>query len=119
MLAAQCRATRTWRLSEAVLAGHSGEIAERDLRTQTGEAGGNPEAGWRRGAKAWHPDAPRIIHLIQFALGMMDEGARNLPPIFADVDQQRRQWRWRVARLVCVAPLRQRRARSSNGRPTS
>ena len=54
MSAAQCRATRTWRLSEAALAGHSGEIAERDLRTQTGEAGGNPETGWR-GAKAWHP----------------------------------------------------------------
>src|SRR5580704_7266389 len=54
MSAAQCRATRTWRLSEAALAGHSGEIAERDLLTQTGEAGGNPEAGWRRGAKAWH-----------------------------------------------------------------
>src|SRR6478609_5914447 len=28
----------------------------RDLRTETGETGGNPEAGWRRGAKAWHPN---------------------------------------------------------------
>src|ERR1700732_4342698 len=46
-----------WRLSEAALAGHSGAIAERDLRTETGEAGGNPEAGWRRGAKAWHPNS--------------------------------------------------------------
>ena len=27
-----------------------------DLRTETGKAGGNPEAGWRRGAKAWHPN---------------------------------------------------------------
>src|ERR1700694_5107869 len=45
-----------WRLSEAALASHSGAIAERDLRTETGEAGGNPEAGWRRGAKAWHPN---------------------------------------------------------------
>src|SRR6478736_5230253 len=61
MLAAQCRATRTWRLSEAVLAGHSGEIAERDLRTQTGEAGGNPETGWR-GAKAWHPNRAGSLH---------------------------------------------------------
>src|SRR6266436_3799943 len=26
-----------WRLSEAALAGHSGAIAERDLRTETGE----------------------------------------------------------------------------------
>jgi Retron-type reverse transcriptase len=25
---------------------HSGAIAERDLRTETGETGGNPEAGW-------------------------------------------------------------------------
>jgi hypothetical protein len=39
----------------AALAGHSGTIAERNLRTETGEAGGNPEAGWRRGTKAWHP----------------------------------------------------------------
>ena len=31
--------------SEAALAGHSGAIVERDLRTETGEAGGNPEAG--------------------------------------------------------------------------
>src|SRR6516164_1031742 len=38
------------------LAGHSGAIAERDLRTETGKTGGNPEAGWRRGAKAWHPN---------------------------------------------------------------
>src|SRR5271169_1212965 len=38
------------------LAGYSGAIAERDLRTETGEAGGNPKAGWRRGAKAWHPN---------------------------------------------------------------
>src|SRR5438445_9058153 len=42
--------------SEAALAGHSGAIVERDLRTETGEAGGNPEAGWRRGAKAWYPN---------------------------------------------------------------
>src|SRR3984885_8825865 len=34
---------------------HSGAIAERYLRTETGEAGGNPEAG-RRGAKASHPN---------------------------------------------------------------
>src|SRR5207247_4453572 len=46
----------TWRLSEAALAGHSGAIAERDLRTETGKAGGNPEAGWRWGAKAWRPN---------------------------------------------------------------
>src|ERR1700676_1417749 len=32
-----------WRLSEAALAGHSGAIAERDLRTKTGETGGNPK----------------------------------------------------------------------------
>src|SRR5262249_18047596 len=31
------------------------QIAEGDLRTETGEAGGNPEAGWW-GAQAWHPN---------------------------------------------------------------
>src|ERR1700739_2254927 len=41
---------------ETALAGHSGAIAEGDLRTETGETGGNPEAGWGRGAKAWHPN---------------------------------------------------------------
>jgi hypothetical protein len=40
---------------------HSGAIAERDLRTETGEAGGNPEAG-RRGAKAWHPNRAGSLH---------------------------------------------------------
>ena len=74
---------------------------------------------WQTGkTPARHSDAPRIIHLIQVALGMMDEAAWSLPPIFADVDQQRCQSQWRMACLVCVAPLRQRRARSSNGRPT-
>src|SRR3977135_3146487 len=43
------------------LAGHSGAIAERDLRTETGEAGGNPEAG-RRGAQAWHPNRAGSLH---------------------------------------------------------
>src|SRR5256714_8573774 len=52
----------TWRLSEAVLAGHSGAIAERDLRTETGATGGNPEAGWRRGAKAWHSNRAGSLH---------------------------------------------------------
>src|SRR5258708_33912203 len=37
------------------MGGNSGAIAERDLRTEAGETGGNPEAGWR-GAKAWHPN---------------------------------------------------------------
>src|SRR6266851_4492488 len=43
------------------LAGHSGAIAERDLRTETGEAGGNPETGWRD-AKAWHPNRAGSLH---------------------------------------------------------
>src|SRR5260370_3161743 len=51
----------TWRLSETALAGHSGAIAERDLRAETGETGGNPEAG-RRGAKAWHPNRAGSLH---------------------------------------------------------
>src|ERR1700686_4352140 len=52
----------TWRLSEAALAGHSGAIAERDLRTETGETGGNPKAGWRRDAKAWHSNRAGSLH---------------------------------------------------------
>ena len=53
---------RLGRLSEAALAGHSGAIAERDLRTETGATGGNPEAGWRRGAKAWHSNRAGSLH---------------------------------------------------------
>src|SRR5580700_1418520 len=41
---------------------HSGAIAERDLRTEAGETGGNPEAGWRRDAKAWHPNRAGSFH---------------------------------------------------------
>jgi len=66
-------------------------IAERDLRTETGEAGGNPKAGRRRGAKAWHPDALGIMHLIQFALGMLNGDDLSWRPIFASVDRQRRR----------------------------
>ena len=40
-------------------------------------------------ASVGHSDAPRIMHLIQFAFGMMDEDARSLLSIFADVDQRR------------------------------
>jgi hypothetical protein len=32
-------------------------------------------------------DAPRIMHLKQFALGMMDEDVRSLPPILAAAGQ--------------------------------
>src|SRR5258708_4108536 len=89
----------------------------RKLLPPAGAARRYSEGKWWHQAVG-HSDAPRIIHLIQFALGMMDEDARNLPPIFADVDQQCYQSRWRMAHLVCAAPLRQRRARSSSGRPT-
>ena len=89
----------------------------RELLSSAGTAGRDSKSEWRA-ATVGYSDAPRIIHLIQFALGMMDEDARNLPPIFADVDQQCYQSQWRMAHLVCAAPLRQRRARSSSGRPT-
>ena len=49
--------------------GHSGAIAERDLRTETGEAGGNSEAGWRWGAKAWHPNRTGSLHPASGAAG--------------------------------------------------
>ena len=39
-----------------------------------------------------HPDTPRIIHLIQFALGIADEDVRSVPPILVDVDQRRHRW---------------------------
>ena len=51
----------THRLPETALASHPGTTAERDLRAEAGEAGGNPQAG-RRGAKAWHPDGAGSIH---------------------------------------------------------
>jgi hypothetical protein len=44
-------------------------IAERDLRTETGEAGGNSEAGWRRSAKAWHPNRTGSLHPASGAAG--------------------------------------------------
>src|SRR5205807_4753785 len=43
------------RLPEAALASDPRATAEWDLRAETGEAGGNPQAG-RRGTKAWYPD---------------------------------------------------------------
>src|SRR5438128_12668379 len=46
---------RNHRLPEAALASDPIATAEWDLRAETGEAGGNPQAG-RRGAKAWYPD---------------------------------------------------------------
>src|SRR5690349_9085331 len=39
---------------------HRRQSAERNLRTEAGEAGGNPQAG-RWGAKAWHPDGTGSI----------------------------------------------------------
>src|SRR5207302_4089570 len=51
----------THRLSETALASDPRTTAEWDLRTEAGEAGGNPQTG-RRGAKAWHPDGAGSIH---------------------------------------------------------
>jgi len=48
-------------VSETELASNPGTIVERDVSTATGEAGGNPQAGWR-GAKAWHPDGAGSVH---------------------------------------------------------
>jgi hypothetical protein len=48
----------------------------------------------------------------------VQEDPRNLPPIFADVDQQCHQSRWRMVHLDCTAPLRQRHAQSSSRRLT-
>ena len=37
-------------------------------------------------------DAPGIMHLMQFALGMMGEDEPSLRPIFAGVDPHCRRW---------------------------
>ena len=53
---------------EAALASHPGTTVEWDLRAETGEAGGNRQAG-RRGAKAWYPDGGFVMHLLNRVLG--------------------------------------------------
>src|SRR5258705_4857616 len=73
------RSTR--RLSEAALAGYSGAIVERDLRTETGETGGNPEAGWRRGAKAWHPNRAGSLCSASGDAGSAEAMEPNILPI--------------------------------------
>ena len=49
-----------------------------------------PDAGGVR--KLGIPDAPGIMHLMQFALGMMGEDEPSLRPIFAGVDPHCRRW---------------------------
>src|SRR6266849_505875 len=70
-----------WRLSEAALAGDSGAIAERNLRTKTGETGGNPEAGRRRGAKAWHPNRVGSLYPASGDAGSAKAMESNVLPI--------------------------------------
>src|SRR5215469_5738052 len=48
--------------SETALASHPGTTVERDLRAAAGEAGGNPQAGRRRRAKARHSSCAGSIH---------------------------------------------------------
>src|SRR5258708_3929683 len=52
---------RSFGLSQAALALHTGTAVKRDLQTTTGATGGNPETG-RRGAKAWYPDGAGSIY---------------------------------------------------------
>src|SRR5580692_635597 len=52
---------RSLGLPEATLALHTGTAVAWDLRTTTGKASRNPEAG-RRGAKAWHPDGAGSLY---------------------------------------------------------
>ena len=52
---------RTPGTPQTTLASDTGTAVARNLRTTTGEAGGNPQAG-RRGAKAWHPHGSRELH---------------------------------------------------------
>ena len=59
-----------------------------ELLSSAGAAGRYSESR-RRYAAVGYSDAPRIMHLIQFAFGMMDEDARSLLSIFEDVYQRR------------------------------
>ncbi len=62
---------RPQRLSETALAGNPRTTAEWDLRTEAGEAGGNPQAGRRRREKTRHTDGDFIMHFLQLRLGML------------------------------------------------
>src|ERR1019366_1789968 len=77
----QLGARSTRAVPEAALAGHSGAIAEKDLRTETGEAGGNPEAGWRRGAKAWYPNRAGPLYSASGDAGSAEAMESDVLPI--------------------------------------
>jgi hypothetical protein len=57
-----------------------------ELLSSAGAAGRYSESR-RRYAAVGYSDRPRIMHLKQFALGMMDEDVRSLPPILAAAGQ--------------------------------
>ena len=56
-----------------------------------GAEGRYPEGEWGD-ATVGRTDAPGIMHLMQFALGMMGEDEPSLRPIFAGVDPHCRRW---------------------------
>src|SRR5437016_11166036 len=59
----------TSRLSATALASDSGTTVKRELRTETGEAGGNRQAGRRRNAQARHSDCAGQIRTASSAAG--------------------------------------------------
>ena len=74
--------------------GDNVQALESDVLRQLLSAAGqsctdSEEIRWRSGAGC--PDAPGIMHLIQFALGMLNEDDLSWRPIFASVDRQRRR----------------------------
>jgi hypothetical protein len=66
------------------------ELREQRYRPQQGPARVHSQNRWAA-ATAGHPDAPGIMHLIQFALGMLGGDDLSSRPIFASVDRQRRR----------------------------
>jgi RNA-directed DNA polymerase len=57
---------------EAWLAGVREELVSKTYRPNPGAAGDDPEAEWWRRASARHSDVVGIVHLMQFAFGMME-----------------------------------------------
>ena len=67
----------------------SNELGE--LLSSTSARRPHSEKDWRA-ADFRCADTPGIMHLMQFALGMMDEDGLNLRPIFEGTDRDPGRW---------------------------
>src|SRR5215472_13649267 len=77
-------------LPEGALAHNPRPVTRRHLQAAAGAARRDTE-GIGRPAAAWDSDAVGIMHLIQFALGMLNGDDLSWRPIFASLDRQRRR----------------------------